>query len=662
MKKLLALLLALVLVLSLAACGNSDVEEPETTVTETPETTEPADTPAVEEPAKEPEAGQKIKTAQQQYDEAKAELEESVAAQEAALTETYGSVEAAYAALDQLITDLAVTAVDDKTLEVKLSNPVPYFIDLMTFASFFPASEAFYNEVGDAYGRTAENFLYDGAFLFSEWKLSERHYLTKNPNYWNASNVALNAVDYRVVEGISNDTAVELYLSGETDSTGLAGENVEKYGNRPDAISREDVVLFYLDVNFANGQITPEKEVLGLADARKALNMAIDKSYITDVIYANGSLPADYFVPLGFQSNAAGEDFRDVAEARNGGGDGYNKYDPAMAAELWQGVLTETGYPAVELDMIIYQGDTAAQVGTHIKNELEKNLPGLTVNILALPFAEKLERTTVGDYELNWGGWGPDYPDAMTWMDMWITGGPYNRGGYSNADYDAVIDATKSGDLTAPDKAEERFNALVDLEKKLLEEDQVIIPLYQRAALGLRNPAIKDLKAQSFGADYIYQWASIDNEDGVLNLIEAENIPALITWQATDSVSFEILGNINSGLYTLDLNGVPTPDIAKSVDVSADGLTYTFTLRDANWTKQDGSVYAPVTANDFVFAWKKLLDPAEAAQYNIMIETASILNGKEAVGLNIELVALEAEKENLEQLSVDDFEDIIEEE
>ncbi len=664
MKKLLALLLALVLVLSLAACGNSEVEEPETEpeTTETETTEEPEAEEPEEEEEKVPEEGQKIKTAQEQYDEAKAELEASIADQEAALAETYGSVDEAYAALDQLINDLAVTAIDDNTLEIKLANPVPYFIDLMTFPSFFPASETFYNEAGDAYGRTAENFLYSGAFLFTEWKLSERHYLTKNENYWNAANNSINAVDYRVVEGISNDTAVELYLSGETDSTGLAGENVEKYGNRPDAVSREDVVLFYLDVNFANGEITPEKEVLGLADARKALNMAIDKTYITDVIFANGSLPADYFVPLGFQANAAGEDFRDVAEARNGGGEGYNGYNPEGANELWQAALTETGYPAVELDMIIYQGDTAAQVGTHIKNELEKNLEGLTVNILALPFAEKLERTTVGDYELNWGGWGPDYPDAMTWMDMWITGGPYNRGGYADADYDAVIDLTKSGELTAPDKADERFNALVDLEEKLLNQDQVIIPLYQRAALGLRNPAISDLKAQSFGPDYIYQWASIDNEDGVLNLVEAENIPALITWQATDSVSFEILGNINSGLYALGVNGTPVPDLAESVEVAADGLTYTFTLRDAVWSSQDGTEYAPITASDFVFAWKKLLDPAEAAQYNIMIETASILNGKEAVGLNIELVALESEMENLEQLSVDDFEDIIEEE
>jgi len=662
MKKLVALLLILTMVLSLAACGKKEEAKTESTKTEETKTEETSE--KEEKPAPEPEEDQHVKTAQMQYDEAKAELEASIEEKKAAIEEEYGTVDDAYAKLDELIANLAITAIDDKTLEVKLANPVPYFLDLMAFPAFFPANEAFYNEVGGDYGKTAENFLYNGPFTFEEWKLSERHLLTKNPKYWNAANMDLEKVDYRVVEGVNNDTAVELYLSEETDATGLVGENIEKYGNRPDSVRIGETVLFYLDVNFGNGEITPEKEVLALKDARKALSMAIDRSYITDTIFKNGSLPANYFVPVGFQSSKelGGKGFRDIAEERHGGGAGYNMYDPEKAAELWQGALDEVGYPAVELDMIIYQGEDAAKVGTHIKNELEKNLPGLTVNILALPFSEKLNRTTTGDYELNWGGWGPDYPDAMTWMDMWVTDGPYNRGGYSDADYDAVIEETKNGALTDPKKAGERFKALVDLEQKLIEEDQVVVPLYQRGRLRLISPGVKDLKDQAFGPDFIFQWVKTDRDDNVLRLVESENIPALNTWKATDSVSFKILGNLLGGLYTMSLEGTPTPDMVKSVKVAPDGLTYTFTLKDGiKWVKQDGSVYADVTANDFVFSWKKLLDPAEAAQYNFMIETAAILNGKAAVGLNNSLVSLDVEKKNLEKLSVDSFEDIVEE-
>jgi oligopeptide transport system substrate-binding protein len=658
MKKLLALLLTMVLVLSLAACGNS-TPEPET---DAPAATTATETEAAEETTmRETEADEKVKTAQMQYDEAKAALEEDIAAKEAAFVDAYGSVEAAYAELDNLVDGLAVTALDDKTLEVKLANPVPYFIDLMTFPSFFPASEAYVAEVGDAYGKSAENFLYNGAFTFAEWKISERHLLAKNDSYWNASNVALDKVDYRVVEGVDNDTTVQMYLDGELDSTGLSGENVEKYGNRPDSTSIQDTVLFYVELNQGKGEMTPQKEVMAIADARKAINMAIDKTYITDVIYNNGSLPADYFVPVGFQSNAElGQDFREVAGANHGGEFGYNGYNPEMAAELWTAALAEAGYPEMEFEVLIYQGDSAAKVGTHIKNELEKNLPGISIVISAIPFSEKLQRADEGNFDMNWAGWGPDYPDAMTWMDMWVTGGAHNPTGWSNAEYDAVISSAKAGELTDPAKATERFVELVALEQILLEEEQVIVPLYQRAGLGLRNPAVADMKSQSFGADYIWQWASIDRDDNTLNLIESSNIPALITWQATDSVSFEILGNVNSGLYTLDLTGAPTPDLAESVDVSADGLTYTFTLRDASWVTQDGTEYAPVTANDFVYSWKKLVDPAEAAQYNFMISTASIVNGVDSVNLSNDLVLYESAVSDLEKLSVDDFEDIIE--
>lgn len=451
------------------------------------------------------------KTAKEQYDEAVAALEEKIAQEETLLTETYGSIEGAYEEIMRLQDALGVTAVDEHTLVVELSNPVPYFIDLMSFPSFFPANEKFYNETGDRYAKANDAFLYNGPFIFSEWKISERHLLTKNDNYWDAENVALDAIDFRVIEGVSNDTAVQMYLDGEIATTTLSGENVEKYGNRPDMVSLEDVVLFYLEVNQGKGEMTTTKQLLSDVRARKAINMAIDKSYITDVIFANGSLPADYFVPRGFVGSKDHEnkDWRQVAEDMYGGGEGYNHYNPELAAELFQAAMDDLGISEVDFELLIFQGETQAQVGTHIQNELEKNLPGVTVIVQALPFSEKLKRSDEGTYTLNWGGWGPDYPDAMTWMDMWVSGGGHNSTGYADPEYDAVIDATKSGDLTAPSMSKERFEALVTLEKKLLEDDQVIIPLYQRSSIGLRDPRLTNWYRQNFGPDILYKWVDM---------------------------------------------------------------------------------------------------------------------------------------------------------
>jgi oligopeptide transport system substrate-binding protein len=85
----------------------------------------------------------------------------------------------------------------------------------------------------------------------------------------------------------------------------------------------------------------------------------------------------------------------------------------------------------------------------------------------------------------------------------------------------------------------------------------------------------------------------------------------------TDSVSTEILLNVMSGLYRLDANTKPVPDLAEGVDVSADGLNYTFTLRDGiKWSNGD-----PVTSQDFKYAWLRALDPKTASLYAYIITT-----------------------------------------
>ena len=90
---------------------------------------------------------------------------------------------------------------------------------------------------------------------------------------------------------------------------------------------------------------------------------------------------------------------------------------------------------------------------------------------------------------------------------------------------------------------------------------------------------------------------------------------------ATDGTSFEVMGAVTEGLYSVDAAGSPILAMAESVDKSEDGLSYTFHLRDANWSNG-----TPVTASDFVFAWKRLVDPATASEYSFIAEIAGISN------------------------------------
>ncbi|HAX73558.1 MAG TPA: peptide ABC transporter substrate-binding protein [Firmicutes bacterium] len=452
-------------------------------------------------------------TAQEQFDKNKESLEGTIADVEKTLTSDLGfaSVEDAQNGMDNLIDALGVKAVDEYTLQVELEVPTAYFLSLMAFPSFYPVNEAFVNEVTeDKFGTSVDKFLYNGAFVFKEWKHSERHYWEANPLYWDAENVALDGVDFRVVEGIDNNAAVGMYTNGDIMSVGLSGENVGKYGSRQDAIALGDASVFYLEVNNGKGTITPEKEMLMNTNARKAIDMAIDKAFITDNIFSNGSIPAYYMVPEDFAFGPEGTKYEGVDFRETAGKDGYSSFNKEEAAKLWAQARQETGITGkLELEIIIFSGDSAAQVGAAIKDDLETNLgdEDLSIVISVLPFSEKLQRSAAGDYHMVWSGWGPDYTDPMTFLDMWVSGNGQNKVGYNNAEYDQLVNDSKTGDLTTDPEA--RWEALLKAEELLIGEDQAIVPLYQKGSVGLRDKKILNLYPQAVGPDYIYKWVDL---------------------------------------------------------------------------------------------------------------------------------------------------------
>ncbi|GGH84308.1 oligopeptide transport system substrate-binding protein [Pullulanibacillus pueri] len=112
--------------------------------------------------------------------------------------------------------------------------------------------------------------------------------------------------------------------------------------------------------------------------------------------------------------------------------------------------------------------------------------------------------------------------------------------------------------------------------------------------------------------------------DDTLNLYFDNDIPDLNPIKTTDSISFSVLGNVMEGLYRLDENNKPVPAMAKSVKVSDDGLTYTFTLRDGiKWSNGE-----PVTAQDFVDGWLLGMNPQTSGSYRFIL-TDYIVNGEE---------------------------------
>ncbi len=389
------------------------------------------------------------------------------------------------------VEELGVKAVDDYTLEVKLANAIPYFQSLLVFGTFMPQNQKFVEEQGEKFGLEADTTLYNGPFAMTEWKHEESFTLSKNDQYWDKDTVKLDKINFRIVK--DSNTAVNLYDTGKVDRVTLTAENVDRFSSEPEFLTEKEASVYFMRFNQKN-------KVLANVNIRKAIDMAYDKKQFVDTILNNGSVPAYYLVPKDFVKGPDGKDFREA----NGDMNVTNKEE---AKKLWEKGLKEIGESKVTLELLNYDGDSAKKTGEYIKEQLETALPGLTVTLKQQPFKQKLDLESKGDYDFSYAGWGPDYQDPMTFIDMFVTGGAHNQMEYSNKEYDKLVKdagSTLLSDLPA------RWEALQKAEKILLEEDAAISPIYQRGQSFAMNKKVKNLYSHQFGGDYSYKWVSIE--------------------------------------------------------------------------------------------------------------------------------------------------------
>lgn len=380
---------------------------------------------------------------------------------------------------------LGVKAIDDQTLEVMLEIPVPYFISLTAFPTFFPQKQEYVEEKGEEYALYADRLLYNGPFLMTNWKTSGWTFI-KNPHYWDQETVKLKQINYRVIKDAATET--NLYEAGQADRVGLSAELVELYKDHPDFLTYSEPTMWYLKFNV---------DRIPLAQ-RKAMQRAINKEDFVANLLNNGSLAADYFFPTDFVKHpVTGRDFR----VKYGNIVPYNTQE---AKKYWN----DAGAPKVTWDLLISDRDEMRTMAEYIKNQLETNLPGLSININIQPFKQRLALDDAINYDIELWGWGPDYQDPLTFMDLWVTNGGNNKTNYSNPKYDSIMHNA----MTNLDNLAARFESLQEAELILLKQDAVIAPLFQRGRAMLQKHYVKNLIEHPYGPGYSFKWAFIEGK------------------------------------------------------------------------------------------------------------------------------------------------------
>ncbi|CEP90474.1 oligopeptide transporter [[Clostridium] sordellii] len=370
--------------------------------------------------------------------------------------------------------------------------------------------------------------------------------------------------------------------------------------------------------------------VLANENARKAIVMSVDTNQIADVILNNGSKSVSFITPESLAFTKEGKDYREVS-----GDMGYKPNDEE-AKKAWQKAKEELNFDSVTLELLTYENEFDRRLAEFIQSELKSNLEGLDLKIKQQPLKQKLDLASKGDYHINLDGWSADFPDPLTFLELFTKDAMYaKRLDYSNPDYDKLIEEAKTAETP-----EESFKKFGEAEKLFLNEAYTA-PLYQVGSSFLQKSGVKNIVRYTYGSPASYKWADVDKANKELNLTLAGDIPSLNISKASDMDSFHMLTNTMEGLTRVDAKGVATPAMAESWEQSEDGKTWTFKIRkNAKWSNGD-----PVTAKDFEYSWKRTLNPETASQYGYVmydIEGASDYNnGKVDNADNVGVKALD---------------------
>ncbi len=360
----------------------------------------------------------------------------------------------------------------------------------MTFPVFFPKNEAFEESQGANYGLEADTVLYNGPFVLSEWKHDASYTYTKNENYWDKDSVKLETVNYKIVSDAQ--TRVNLFNTDKADMVYLDSSTIPLFKDSEELEQMPAPKTFFLRFNELN-------PALANLNARKAINNAIDKESLANVLLGDGSVATDYYVPSEIMVNDKDENFQEDKDV-------YTKKDMNETKSLWATAKKEAGFNTVTLSLLTTDTEDAKRVAEYLKDQLEGNLEGLTVSIEQLPGSQRLEKEKSLNYDISVSSWTSDYPDPMNFLDMYVSDSGTNRTGFADIQYDnMILDIKQNLSLDT----EKRWSAMEDAEEYLLSK-QVIAPLYYAGISIAEKEYVHDVYFHNFGGSPTLKHAYVE--------------------------------------------------------------------------------------------------------------------------------------------------------
>lgn len=362
--------------------------------------------------------------------------------------------------------EVGVKVVDDYTLEVTMEQPTPYALFLFSFGTLAPINQRFYEAVGaDLYSTEAQYFCTNGPFALTEWSHNDKIVMQKNDAWHGAADVEVEEIDWKIITDAN--AALSSFLAGDLDMVGLGTGELIKQAEAAGATiqSYTDGTSFYIYFN-------NNDQYLSNVNLRRALFNAIDEQKEIDTVWQNDNEPMTSFTAPGVSAtdgtSFAGKVGELYAPSR----------DQEKAKEYLATALSELGCTVDELSahLSIDCGDSATSIAeASFYQEQWRQVLGIEATVNSMITKQGSQNRKTGNYVMSITGWGPDYNDPNTFLDLWVTDGGNNQTGFSNERYDELIDlAAKETDL------EKRESYFIECEQ-IIADQLPIGPAFWRA-------------------------------------------------------------------------------------------------------------------------------------------------------------------------------------
>jgi ABC-type oligopeptide transport system substrate-binding subunit len=275
-------------------------------------------------------------------------------------------------------------------------------------------------------------------------------------------------------------------------------------------------------------------------------------------------------------------------------------------------LLADAGFPEgkglPKLEVLYNTDEYHKQIASAIQEMWRVNL-GATVELRNMEFPIMMGAVQRGDFEIARQGYIGEFADPLAFLELFTKDSGSNTTGWSSAEYERLV--AESNDLADPAK---RLETLARAETLLLDEAP-LFPIFHYVAHNLIKPFVKGVH---LNARDIHPLQGVTLEgpgapaDGVLIFNGGAEPQSLDPALSRDIAGYKVLMHLLEGLVMPDDQaGAPRPAMAERWDLSEDGRTYTFHLRESRWSNGD-----PVTAGDFVYAWRRVVDPDTHSGYS----------------------------------------------